>query len=172
MPRLPAASVERGSISSIKAFEPKPSSSPLSSKHSIGVRTLGSMAQLPTIALKQDSINSVETPASASNAPSVSSDYPVITAQTNESTPQEPAATVKRDSIGSMKATTSMPSTSDHPEITVRSISYPQGKLQTAEIAYTFDRRQSWHWSPYEKLVEKWGKDVITKFNPRFRDGL
>lgn len=130
------------------------------------------MEKCPTIAVKRDSINSVETPASASKTPSVFSGYPVVTAQTLESMPKVPAATAKRDSIGSMKATTSMSSTSDHQKITVRSISYPEAKLQTAEIAYTFDRRQSWHWLSYEKLVEKWGKDVITKFNPRFRDGL
>ncbi|KUL81364.1 hypothetical protein ZTR_11427 [Talaromyces verruculosus] len=160
-------------LGSIEALEPKPTTAPLPLQHSISVRTFETMEKRPTIAVKRDSVDSAKTPASASKPPSVSSeDHPVITAQTHESMPQVPAATVKRDSIGAMKATTSMSSTFDHPEITVRSISYPQGKLQTAEVAYTFDRRRSWHWLSYEKLVEKWGKDVITKFNPRFRDGL
>jgi hypothetical protein len=132
------------------------------------------MPQLP--AVKRDSISSVEAPASKFQAPSLSSEYPEITAQALESMPQVPAATVKRDGIGSVEVPASTSSTlslsSDHPKITVRSIKYLEKKLQSAEIAYSIDQRRSWHWLPYKRLVEKWGEDDIREFTPTFSDGL
>lgn len=90
--------------------------------------------------------------------------------------PQLPAAAVKRGSNDSVEASTTTSSilslSSKYPKITVRSIDYPKERLQGAKIAYSIGERHSWHWLPYERLVEEWGKDVIRKFDPKYRDGL
>uniref|UniRef100_A0A093UYM2 Uncharacterized protein n=1 Tax=Talaromyces marneffei PM1 TaxID=1077442 RepID=A0A093UYM2_TALMA len=161
MPQLPAVAVKRDSIGSIEALEPKPSISPLSSEHLIGVWTHGSMAQLPTIGAKRDSISFVEAPASTFQVPSLSSEYAEITAQTP----------VKRDSsaVKESEITPLTPSLSKkYQKITVRSIDYQWPELKPTKIAYTIDQRRSWHWLPYSDLVDEWGEDVIRKFNPSY----